>query len=165
MNPAALAVLLILGISRPGAAAPGPAGAASAPAVTAPVAYQDLMLVLVTKDGAAAVIFNKRNANGSEVEYSFRYESTDGNKKHDGIGKLFEAGRGVSEVSADGLFIVAGPVRIEWSRGGAHRGFIYYSPEVVTVHLAHADNFKGVKNFQGEMIEIKKLDLRRFMKK
>jgi hypothetical protein len=133
--------------------------------VAAPVAYQDLMLVLVTKDGAAAVIFNPA-ANGNEVAYSFRYESADGTKKLAGTGKLFERRLMGGEYDPEGLFVVAGPVKIKWSRSNADRGWIYYSPEVVTVHLAHADNFKDrARANPGRVTVEKELDLRRFMKK
>jgi hypothetical protein len=137
------------------------------PDVTAPVAYKDLMLVLVTKDGAAAVIFDSVAEDGNQVEYSFRYESADGKKKLTGTGKLFERRPGGGGYDPEGLSIKAGSVTLKWSRGGADRGWIYYAPEVVTVHLAHADNFKAKveKIGPGADAETKELDLRRFMKK
>ena len=75
-------------------AAPLPRDPDARPDVSAPVSYQDLMLVLVTKDGAAAVVFESPSADGSEVEYSFRFESADGKKKSSGTGKLFERRQG-----------------------------------------------------------------------
>lgn len=167
MTPAALVVLLTLANSSAGPTAPVPRGAGTAPELSAPVAYRDLMLVLVNKDGAAAVVFNP-TADGREVEYSFRYESSDG-KKQEGSGKLFERrlkalGGGFDP---EGLSIATGPVAIRWSYGNADRGWIYYAPEVVTVHLVHAQKFKpGVRrNLAGEEVVIEQLDLRRFMKK
>src|SRR5262245_17288526 len=151
-----------------GRAAPLPRGTAPEPDVAAPVLYQDLMLVLVTKDGAAAVIFDGANERGDQVGYSFRYESADGKKKLSGTGKLFERqqGPGVS-FDPEGLYVVAGPVKIKWSLCGRDRGWIYYAPEVVTVHLAHADAFKGRVHQAGTAFEAKTeaLDLRRFMKR
>jgi hypothetical protein len=162
MTVTALVAVLALGLSP--VAAPIPLGAGPPPKVSAPVAYQDLMLVLVTKDGAAAVIFTP-GATGEEVGYSFRYESADG-KKLAGTGKLFERKLMGGGYDPDGLFVVAGPVKIEWSRGNADRGWIYYSPEVVTVHLAHADNFAERRRKLGNGVIVDtELDLRRFMKK
>jgi hypothetical protein len=153
-----------------GTAAPLPRGSAPAPEpdVSAPVAYQDLMLILVTNDGAAAVIFDTVPANGNGVEYSYRYESADGKKKLSGNGKLFERRLGgAGGYDPAGLSITAGPVAVKWSRGGTDRGWIYYAPEVVTVHVAHADNFKGRVHKHGPGLEskVEELDLRRFMKK
>ncbi len=85
-----------------------------------------------------------------------------------GTGKLFERRLGrAGEYDPAGLSIAAGPVTVKWSRGGPDRGWIYYAPEVVTVHLAHADNFKGRVHKIGPGVDagIKELDLRRFMKK
>jgi hypothetical protein len=123
------------------------------------------MLVLVTKEGVAAVVFSNPSADGDEIEYKFRYESADGKKK-EGTGKLFERRLNGGGFDKEGLSIVAGPATIRWSKSNADRGWIYYSPEVVTVHLAHAKNFKGgVREIGGKNIEIQELDLRRFMKK
>jgi hypothetical protein len=165
----ALAAVALAGSSA-GNAAPLPRGPGPDPNpdVSAPVAYRDLMLVLVTKDGAAAVIFEGTSTRGDQVEYSFRYESADGTKKLSGTGKLFERRLGPGGgFDPDGLYVVAGPVKIKWSMSGPDRGWIYYAPEVVTVHLAHADNFKGgVQKFgAGLDVEKKELDLRRFMRK
>jgi hypothetical protein len=153
-----------------GGAAPIPRGPGPDPApdVSAPVAYRDLMLVLVSKDGAAAIIFDDVAADGNAIEYSFRYESADGKKKLSGTGKLFERRLGgAGGYDPAGVSIAAGPVAVKWSRGGTDRGWIYYAPEVVTVHLANADNFKGRVHKQGPGLEskVEELDLRRFMKK
>jgi hypothetical protein len=144
--------------------------------MSAPIAYTDLMLVLVSNEGAAAVIFDEVSEDGNSVQYKFRYQSVDGKKTLCGTGKLFErrlstAERRLSTVGGYdpyGLSITSGPVSIKWSRGGADRGWIYYAPEVVTVHLAHADNFKSQEQkigFSGESTITEELDLRRFMRK
>jgi hypothetical protein len=154
-----------------GMATPLARGQGSDPAsgLSAPIAYEDLMLVLVSKEGAAAVIFDEVNNDGNAIQYNFRYESADGKKKLSGTGKLFERrlddDRGYDP---EGLSITSGPVSIKWSRGSRYRGWIYYAPEVVTVHLAHAENFKSHEQkigFDGETIMVKELDLRRFLKK
>ena len=161
-------VAATLAASPTGTAAPLPRGPGPDPApdVTAPVGYKDLMLVLVTRDGAAAVVFEGVAADGNQVEYRFRYESADGKKKLSGTGKLFERQLGQGGYDPAGLSIAAGPISVKWSRGGADRGWIYYAPEVVTVHLAHADNFAArVRRLGQQVFEDKELDLRRFMRK
>jgi hypothetical protein len=162
------AVLVALVFTSVGLAAPRPKPVDPVPSeIPAPVAYKDLMLVLVTKDGAAAVVFNNPAADGNGVEYSYRYESRDGKKKLEGTGKLFEQKlNGRDTYDPDGLAIVAGPVKVTWSRGGAERGWIYYAPELVTVHLAHANNFKERPSKFGDGRDVtEELDLRRFMRK
>ena len=162
---AALVSLLALALTPVSTAAPVPSGVPAAPEVTAPVAYRDLMLVLVTKDGAAAVVFEKPSADGDAVEYSFRFESADGKKK-EGTGKLFERRLKDGGYDPAGLSIVAGPISVTWSRGGEERGWVYYSPESVSVHIAHAKNFKsGTLKVGKEVIPVQELDLKRFMKK
>ena len=151
-------------------AAPLPRGPAPDPApdVSAPVAYHDLMLVLVTRDGAAAVVFDAVAADGSEVEYRFRYESADGKKKLSGTGKLFERRLGArGGYDPAGLSIAAGPIAVRWSRSNADRGWIYYAPEAVAVHPVHADAFKGRVHGVGPGVEseVKELNLQRFMRK
>ena len=161
-----LTVVVCLGASF-GRAAPAPRERPPEPDVAAPVAYSDLMLVLVTKDGAAAVIFDSVAAEGNEVEFSFRYESADGKKKLSGTGKLFERRMAQGGYDPAGLAIKAGEVSVQWSRGGTERGWIYYAPEVVTVHLAHAKDFRDrvEKAAPAGEMKYKELDLRRFMKK
>ena len=158
--------LLALALTPVGTAAPVPPGAKVRPDISAPVAYEDFMLVLVTKDGAAAVVFGKPKAGGDEVEYSWRYEAADGQKK-EGTGKIFERKLKDGRYDPDGLSIAAGPISVGWSKGGAERGWIYYSPESVTVHIAHAENFKsGARKIPGDQeVPIQELDLKRFMKK
>ena len=119
--------------------------------LSAPVVYEDLLLVFASKDGVAAVVFTDKLENG--IAYKFRYESRDGKTKEVGIGKLFEKykrfpGKKADEfeVVDDGgeLWFKAGPFEVEWSRAAADRGWIYYSPEKVRVHIAHAKNFDGL---------------------
>jgi hypothetical protein len=103
-----------------------------------------------------AVVFTNKLEKG--IGYKFRYESADGKTKETGAGKLFEKykrlpGKDPGEVVDDGgeLWFKAGPFEVEWSVGGEGRGWIYYSPEKVRVHIAHAKHFD-------------KLDLKRFAK-
>jgi hypothetical protein len=167
LKPMAIGAALIgvaAGIAAPLPRGPGPD---PAPDVSAPVLYEHLMVVLVTKDGLAAVVFDSPARDGSAVDYSFRYESADGKKKSSGTGKLFERRKGGPNGNFDpaGLSIVAGPIAIKWSMGSPDRGRIYYGPEVVTVHLAHASGFRpGVGGLDGKTVQ-PELDLRRFMNK
>jgi hypothetical protein len=135
--------------------------------VSAPVIYEDLMLVLVTKEGAAAVVFHDPAADGNGVSYKFRYQSADGKTHKTGSGMVVERklddGSGYDETLLD---IKAGPIALHWSRGNPVRGWIYYSPEVMQVHMAHADSFEvQVKMFGLQRLEIEALDLKRFMPK
>jgi len=128
--------------------------------ISAPASYKDLMLVLTTAEGAAAVIFTVERERG--VSYRFRYQSKDGTKHATGAGQVFER---YKEGVYDGgeLFINAGPIKIGWSHHDPGKGWVYYNPDKVRVHLAHADNFEGGKpGFGGHVAE--KLDLTRFMK-
>lgn len=138
------------------------------PKVTAPVVYKDLMLVLVTKDGAAAVafteVFDEETSDTEKrycVKYRFRYESRDGKTHKSGIGVVYERYTKGRYDHGD-LFVTAGPIRVEWSRGGAKRGWIYYAPEKTRVHAANARGFEDWKGPFGTAQ--KRLDLRRFMK-
>lgn len=147
-------------------AAPVPPGAAP-PRLSAPVTYRDLMLVLVNKDGAAAVVFSDPDEKGTAVSYSFRYESADGQTTKAGKGKLFERRLPVGGYDPDGLSLNAGAITLEWSMGGPERGWIYYLPEALAVHIANARDFED--RFElipgGQKQEYKKLDLKRFMTK
>jgi len=169
VNLKSIAIAAVLAGPIIGLAAPAPRGDGPAPDpdVSAPVAYKDLMLVLVTKDGAAAVTFGGASANGNEVEYIFRYESADGKKKLSGTGKLFERRLGAAGgYDPEGLYIVAGPMKLLWSKGGEERGWIYYALEVMSVHLAHGDNFKRRVHKFGQLESaVEELNLRRYMKK
>jgi hypothetical protein len=147
-------LLIVLTVSAVGVAAPLPKAVAPKPTrISAPVMYRDLMLVIVTKEGAAAVTFSNPADDGNSVEYSFRYESADGKVKSSESGKqLFERKLPTGGYDPAGLFIEAGPLKVEWSVGGPQRGWIYYLPEDTAVHLANVRDFK-------------ELDVRRFMKK
>src|SRR5262245_12348708 len=128
--------------------------------ISAPVVYEDLMLVLASGDGAAAVVFTNPTERG--VSYRFRYESRDGMKNTTGAGAVFEE-RENGRYAGGRLFIQAGPFRLGWSDGGAARGWVYYDPEKLKVQIAHAKDFddRDQARFGGRP---KKLDLKRFMK-
>ncbi|MBX9584559.1 MAG: sigma-70 family RNA polymerase sigma factor [Gemmataceae bacterium] len=140
--------------------------------LSAPVVYKDLMLVLVTKDGAAAVVFGE--ADGDVIPYKYRYESADGRTTKAGDAKLFDrfvpleqrpdgSSRGYRDWSGP---IKAGPIELDWSMGGRASGWIYYRPEEVTVHPAHAKNFEaGTERSGRDTLVHSKLDLKRFMRK
>jgi hypothetical protein len=134
--------------------------------ITSPVAYADLMLVLVNADGAAAVVFGKVGAEGAEVPYRFRYQSADGKTTKTGEGKLFERRVAGGGYDPAGLELKAGPICLKWSMGGQSSGWVYYAPEAVKVHLANARDFEDkVEDVRGRKEEYKALDLKRFMQK
>ena len=160
LRPVALAAVLLgsaavgqppVGVGPPKGSEPG--------RLSAPVVYKDLMLVFASGDGVAAVVFTDKLEKG--VAYKFRYESKDG-KNEAGAGKLFETfgdppppgKEPVRRPVLDGggeRWFKAGPFKVEWSRGSEGQGWIYYAPEQVRVHIAHAKDFD-------------KLDLKRFAK-
>ncbi len=128
--------------------------------ISAPLSYKDLMLVVTTGDGAAAVVFTEEAERG--VGYRFRYQSRDGKIQTPGAGQVFERYKdGVYDGGE--LFITAGPIKIGWSHCDPGKGWVYYNPEKARVHIAHADTFEGGKpGFGGHATE--KLDLTRFLK-
>jgi RNA polymerase sigma factor (sigma-70 family) len=136
------------------------------PTVSAPVAYKDLMLVLVNKDGAAAVVVTDVMKDGVGVSYKFRYESADGKTKKAGTGVVLERRLDEGGYDESLLAIKAGPIALVWSRGSTERGWIYYAPEVLQVHVANADCFADsvTVDLKGQT-ERKALDLKRFMRK
>jgi len=98
-------------------------------AVAAPVVYKDLVLVLATSDGVAALTFAEeiRDLTNQRfgLNYRFRYQAKGAEKVETGSGKVFETGGG----SNGELFISAGPIKLKWSNGGPGKGWIYYIPD------------------------------------
>lgn len=143
--------------------------------IAAPIVYENLMLVLVNSKGAAAVIFtgdldvveNAREERREGVSYRYRYQSRDGKNTFEGTGVVFERRSLGSRTYQGGrLFIKAGPIRLGWSYGDAGRGWIYYTPEELRVHIATAERFDDgveVAPFDGTRFPVPKLDLKRFM--
>lgn len=125
-------------------------------AVSAPIRYDKLMLVLTSRDGAAAVIFTARTPNSARFQW--RYESRDGKKKTTGEGKVTSATR----------VIKAGPIQLFWSSANSvDWAWIYYRPEEMRVNLSHSDYFQDRYihvSLEDEPVFIKRLDLKRFMK-
>jgi hypothetical protein len=129
--------------------------------ISAPVVYEDLMLVLSTSQGVAAVAFGKEVEEG--VTYRYRFLPAGTGAEETGQGKVVEKYRRVPAEAPDGrvvtgvvdeggkLFIAAGSIRLEWSYSGKGRGWVYYQPEQIRVQIAHARQFE-------------KVDLKRFRK-
>jgi hypothetical protein len=96
--------------------------------------YRESLLILVSKQGVAAVASTESTDDG--IVYSFRFESGDGSTKETGSGKAFERVKettlkdGTTEVVNDGgkLFIQAGALRVGWSLGSRSEGWVYYTP-------------------------------------
>jgi hypothetical protein len=124
-------------------------------AISAPVAYRDLMLVVVSAKGASALTFKEEEDDDESVSYQFRYESRDRKERYEGRGKV--AG-GIQTIKAGGVTLL-------WSRAKRGHGWIYYNPDKTAVHLAHEQDYADrVTGLFGDRTQIPKLDLRRFMK-
>lgn len=127
--------------------------------LSAPVTYKDTMLIAVTKDGVAAIVFGDPVEMGRK--YRFRFLPIDGGKEISGEGSVWET---YVDGKYDGgnLDIKAGPITFEWSRGGDDRGWVYYQPEDLRLQIANADRFEEHEGLDSKKIE--KLDLKRFLK-
>jgi hypothetical protein len=130
--------------------------------ITAPLLYDGMMLVLVNEDGAAAVVFH--GIGDGSVSYDYRFEAKDGGRSETGTRALSER-RDAGGNLAGELFIRAGSISIGWSRAGAARGWIYYTPEKVKVHLADARDFADREEPAGMGLvrRVPKLNLQRFL--
>lgn len=151
-------------------------GQAPADEIPAPITYKDLMLVLVTAEGAAAIVFpaGVEEKDGS-VHYSYRYESRDGTVRKSGKSQVSEKRKPGTdrevERNPDGSiagvqYLGAGAISLQWSAGSAESGYVYYAPERIKVHIAHAQHFEDstVPAPFGADGKIKALDLRRYLK-
>jgi len=128
--------------------------------ISAPVGYKDLMLVITTADGACAVVFGNRIEMG--VTYKYRFESKDGKTLSTGERKVLDRENAKGEHDGGELFIKAGQITLGWSDGDDGRGWIYYNPQNMRVHLAHAQDFDDrIEPDSGKRID--KLDLNRFV--
>jgi len=131
--------------------------------IPAPFVYEGTMLVLVSDDGVAAVIF--RPTAGGGAAYDYRYEGNDGKQLKSYNQPLFETRNPKGDMIGE-LYIKTGPISLGWSHGGDTKGWIYYTPEKVTVHLADAKDFADrVDTFGGAARVMPKLDLQRFRKR
>jgi|SRR6267142_1761408 len=121
------------------------------------------MLILVADDGVAAVVF--RGIGDGSASYDYRFETKGGARTEAGTRALSER-RDAGGKLAGELYIKAGPIAIGWSRADAGRGWLYYTPEKVEVHLADARDFADRVEPAGEGIvrPVPKLNLQRFLK-
>jgi hypothetical protein len=141
----ALSLIVSLAGTSPAEGAPAPAAPAK---VSAPVVYEDLMLIVAAKEGVAAVVFVKDLPNGAA--YRYRFLPKDGGKEQTGEGKVLEKyervptkgpqGRVVTGAVDKGsrLVIEAGLIKLEWSYSAKGRGWVYYRPEEVRVQIGNA---------------------------
>ena len=127
--------------------------------VAAQVTYGETMLILVSDQGVAAVVFPQVSETSARDQ--FRYESMDGKVTDSGSGLLVEKYKvgkptgkaGEFELIDDGCDtrLKAGPIEIEWSVCGKAHGWVYYVPEKVHACIAQEKDYKT-------------LDLKRFFK-
>jgi hypothetical protein len=115
-----------------------------------PVTYNNTMFVVSTKDGSAAIMFDKPLATG--ITYRYRFLPAHGGKEQAGQAEVFEKCKTTSRfllfsiVEDDGslTLIKAGPIALGWSRGGPGNGWIYYNPKQVRVESADPKDFTKV---------------------
>lgn len=125
-----------------------------------PVQYKQIMLIAVTTDAVAAIVFGEEVERGTK--YRFRCLQKGWNGEIIGEGTVSEK---YTDGKYDGgkLTIVAGPIRIGWSACGDGQGWVYYQPEKMRLQIASAARFQDEdKNAGQDSIRIEKLDLKRF---
>lgn len=130
--------------------------------ISAPVRYQETMLIAVTSDGVAAIVFDVKDAKlvNKSARYRYRYLKDATSKEVSGTGIVLDS---VNDL--DALTIKAGQIRLGWSGGGHDRGWIYYKPEETQLSVVSADRFNDtVEQDVNARLPVKKLDLKRFLK-
>jgi hypothetical protein len=131
----------------------GAAGVSAAPPAeqprgqtSAPVVYDGAVLVAATDAGVAAFAFTERVHLGTG--YTFRFRPADGGKEQTGTAKVFERYKAIQrggpndvDYVYDGgeLWLTAGPVKLEWSRGGPKSGWVYFDPEKMKVQAVEGE--------------------------
>ena len=122
------------------------------PNVSVPVHYDDQAMVVTTKDGTAVVVFKQPVDDGPREgrHYLFRFIGRDG-KESRGEGDVYEnhqrlpAGQSGPVVNLGSqLQVVAGRIKLAWSFGSSHLGWIYYVPDESRVQFVNADLFEKV---------------------
>jgi hypothetical protein len=136
----------------------GAAGVSAAPPaeqprgqMSAPVVYDEAVLVVATDAGVAAFAFTERVHLG--IGFTFRFRPAGGGKDETGTGKVFERYKAVQrrgpndvEYVYDGgeLWLTAGPVKLEWSRGGPKSGWVYFDPAKMKVQAVEGIKFEAM---------------------
>jgi len=131
--------------------------------IGAPVMYRDAMLIVVTDEGVAAIVFHEKDAKliNHSAKYRFRFLKDAKSEEVSGTGIVLDT---VND--KEKLTIKAGPIRVGWSGGGHDRGWVYYRPEDMQICMAHANRFEDTFVTDGDVNHpIQKLDLKRFLKK
>lgn len=149
---------------------------AAPPEISVSVHYRDQMLVVVTVDGTAAIVFGdatqgepheEKASNGQIVKtnryhgvaYRFRFLPADGTEETTGEGTVFtrlprlEENRVVAGTGGNDLWIKAGAIRIKWGWQSQDSAWVYYRPEETAVLLADPRGFAAPD---------RRLDLSRF---
>lgn len=129
--------------------------------VVAPVMYKNTMLIVVTPEGVAAIIFEKPSTRGTSTEYRYRYQPADGSEETTGTGRVYER---LEREQYDSRHIKAGKIVLPWSASGPNSGWVYYSPENTSVQIADSNRFsESVIRAGDEELNSEKLDLRRYL--
>lgn len=119
--------------------------------ISAPVSYDDTMLIVSDDSGTAAIVFTNEVKKG--VKYKFKYISKDGKIKKVGNGLLIDKvlyiptnEKDVFEIDQNGseFFIRAQTIKLEWSYYMQGKGWIYYYPEQYRVEIANSKQFDSL---------------------
>ena len=135
-------VLLVLCAARTSEAQDAP------PSVSAPIHYENLMLMVSDGSRVAAIVVKKETDYG--FRYKYRYFDFNTKTESSGEGEVLDKITGkvkdgkVILKSESQPFIVCEKLKLEWSRSDKGKGFIYYSPETLRVQIAHSDDFDKI---------------------
>jgi len=122
------------------------------PAVLAPIVYKDLMLIISDSDSVTAIIFDEDVDTETDkgVRYKYRCLHIKDGKVDRGSGivaerrKYKKTDNEALDIDSN-LTIRAGKSDITWGYQAAGRGWIYYYPEKLSVHLAHRRDFAEIR--------------------
>lgn len=131
--------------------------------ISAPVFYRDTMLIAVTDQGVAAIVFQEKDAQlvNSSARYRFRYLKDSESEELAGEGIVLDT---VND--KERLTVKAGPIRVGWSGSGHDRDWVYYNPDEMLLCIAKADRFDDSiwADVPGPPHRVQKIDLKRFLK-
>jgi hypothetical protein len=131
--------------------------------IGAPVMYRDTMLIVVTDEGVAAIVFQEKDAKlvNQSAKYRFRFLKDSNSEEVTGTGIVLDSS------NKEELTVKAGPIRVGWSGSSHARGWIYYQPEEMQICIASANRFDDsfTEEAPGVKHPVQKLDLKRFVKK
>lgn len=129
--------------------------------VAGPVPYAESVTVISDPAGIATFRFGEfaeeqvsESITHFGIPYQFSFRSHDGEHTESGEGVVYERYR---DGSYDGgrLHIEAGPVHLQWSKGGEESGWLYYDPTwnlVWTIDEDHVETLIGVLSSEASAV-------------